>query len=314
MYDVPIRSTITVEITLKDKKQAWIHAFRLRTLPLALSSIFLASFIAAQMGNFRWEVLVLAAITTILLQVLSNLSNDYGDSIHGADSSDRKGPIRAVQSGVISVDEMKRAMALLSLMALLSGVTLLYLALSDLTLFLIFLLLGFLAIGAAITYTSGKNPYGYIGLGDISVFLFFGIIGVLGTYFLHSHSLDPLILLPATSLGLFSTCVLNINNIRDIDSDQKAGKRSIPVRIGMRAAVVYNWGLIILGNFSMIIYCFASQSYGGFFFLAVAPFMIHIASGIHRASTPSQIDPFLKKMAFATLMWVLAFGMGINIV
>jgi len=302
-----------LEITLKDKRQAWLYAFRLRTLPLALSSIFLASFIAANSGNFRWEVLILAAVTTIILQVLSNLSNDYGDSVHGADSSERKGPIRAVQSGVISTREMKRAIVIFSILALVSGLVLLYVALSDLFLFLVFLLMGLVAIGAAITYTSGKRPYGYVGLGDLSVFLFFGLTGVVGTYFLHSLSFDPLILLPATSLGLFSACVLNINNIRDIESDEKAGKKSIPVRIGFRAAITYNWYLILVGNFTMIIFCLVTESYGGFLFLLAVPLMVHIGFGIDREDTPSQIDPFLKKMAMATLLWVIAFGMGMII-
>ncbi len=308
-----IHFTAILEITLKDKRQAWLHAFRLRTLPLALSSIFLASFLAANSENFRWEVLFLAAITTILLQVLSNLANDYGDSIHGADSSDRKGPIRAVQSGVITSGEMKRAIILFSLLALVSGLLLLYIALSDLMLFLVFLLIGLLAIAAAITYTSGKNPYGYIGLGDVSVFLFFGLAGVVGTYFLHSLSFDSLILLPATSLGLFSTCVLNINNVRDIESDEKAGKKSIPVRIGFSKAIKYNWFLIILGNLTMVIFCLITEAYGGFLFLVTVPLMVHIGAGINRDSSPSHIDPFLKKMAIATLLWVLTFGLGVII-
>jgi 1,4-dihydroxy-2-naphthoate octaprenyltransferase len=300
-----------LEITLKDKKRAWIYAFRLRTLPLALSSIFLASFIAAYSGTFRWEVLILAAITTVLLQVLSNLANDYGDSIHGADSSERQGPKRAVQSGIISTGEMKRAMVLFSLLAFISGLVLLYVALSSWLLFMVFLCIGLIAIAAAITYTSGKRPYGYIGLGDISVFLFFGLTGVVGTYFLHSLSFDPLILLPATSLGLFSTCVLNINNIRDIASDEMAGKKSIPVRIGFRAAVIYNWSLILLGNLTMVLFCVTTKAFGGLLFLTVLPLMIYIGAGINQSSTPSQIDPFLKKMAIATLLWVIAFGLGI---
>lgn len=305
--------TAILEITLKDKRQAWLYAFRLRTLPLALSSIFLASFIAVNSENFRWEVLILAAVTTILLQVLSNLANDYGDSIHGADSEDRKGPIRAVQSGVISTNEMKRAIVLFSLLALASGLILLIVALSDLTLFLVFLTIGLISIGAAITYTTGKNPYGYVGLGDVSVFIFFGITGVVGTYFLHSLSFDPLILLPATALGFFSTCVLNINNIRDIDSDKKAAKKSIPVRIGFRKAIKYNWSLIILGNITMVIFCLITETYGGFLFLIAVPFMVHVGAGINQESTPSHIDPFLKKMAIATLLWVLAFGLGVII-
>lgn len=302
-----------MDITLKDKRQAWLYAFRLRTLPLALSSIFLASFIAVSSGYFRWEVLILAAVTTILLQILSNLANDYGDSIHGADSEDRKGPIRAVQSGIISTNEMKRAIGLCSVLALVSGLTLLFVALSDLTLFLVFLSIGLISIGAAITYTAGKKPYGYVGLGDFSVFIFFGITGVVGTYFLHSLSFDPLMLLPATALGFFSTCVLNINNIRDIESDKKAGKKSIPVRIGFRKAIKYNWSLIILGNITMVIFCLMTGTYGGFLFLIAVPFMVHVGAGINQESTPSHIDPFLKKMAIATLLWVLAFGLGVII-
>lgn len=214
-----------MDIILTNKKQAWLHAIRLRTLPLALSSILIGSFLAAFEGSFRWEVFGLAAVTTIFLQVLSNLANDYGDSVHGADSLERKGPIRAVQSGIISLPEMKRAMIVLAICSFLSGIALLYLALGDWKLFLLFLGFGLLAIYAAITYTSGSNPYGYIGLGDISVFAFFGLLGVVGTYFLHSLDFDWLVMLPAVSLGCFSTAVLNINNIRDIDSDIKAGKK-----------------------------------------------------------------------------------------
>ncbi|WP_291785670.1 1,4-dihydroxy-2-naphthoate octaprenyltransferase, partial [Cecembia sp.] len=212
-----------MEIALKSKKQAWMHAIRLRTLPLALSCIFMGSFLAAYTGHLRWEVLILAALTTVFLQILSNLANDYGDSVHGADSVERKGPIRAVQSGLISLKEMKRAMFILAGLSLLTGLVLLYVAVQNWVTFSLFLFLGLLAIWAAISYTSGKNPYGYVGLGDLSVFLFFGLLGVAGTYFLHSLSLSWSILWPAFSLGCFSTAVLNINNIRDIESDQKAG-------------------------------------------------------------------------------------------
>jgi 1,4-dihydroxy-2-naphthoate polyprenyltransferase len=218
-----------------------LHAIRLRTLPLALSSILMGSILAAYGNNFRWPVFILAALTTIFLQVLSNLSNDYGDSIHGADSEERKGPVRAVQSGMISLSEMKTAMILLTGFSLLSGLTLLYFSFQDWQLFALFLGFGIMAIWAAITYTSGDKPYGYVGLGDISVFLFFGLLGVVGTYFLHSLDITLTVFWPAISLGCFSTAVLNINNIRDIESDKKAGKKSIPVRIGRKKAIHYNW-------------------------------------------------------------------------
>ena len=164
---------------INTKKEAWLHAVRLRTLPLALASIFAGSFIAAWQNSFRWEILVLASLTTVFLQILSNLSNDYGDSVHGADSIDRQGPVRAVQSGLITLPEMKKAMYLFGALSLISGLSLLYLAVQDLQIFLLFLGLGLAAIWASITYTSGKNPYGYAGLGDLSVFIFFGLLGVL---------------------------------------------------------------------------------------------------------------------------------------
>ena len=157
------------------KWSAWIEASRPRTLPLALASIFLGSFLAAYNERFTWEVLLLASLTTIFLQVLSNLANDYGDSIHGADSAEREGPSRSVQAGHISASAMRRAMILFGILSFVSGVWLLWIALEFRWQELPFFLgLGILAIIAAITYTSGSRPYGYAGLGDISVFLFFG--------------------------------------------------------------------------------------------------------------------------------------------
>lgn len=298
---------------IKTKNEAWLHAVRLRTLPLALASIFAGSFLAAWQEAFRWEILVLASLTTIFLQILSNLSNDYGDTIHGADSADRQGPVRAVQSGLISLPEMKRAMYIFGILSLVAGLLLLYLAVQDWILFAVFLGLGIAAIWAAVSYTSGSNPYGYVGLGDISVFLFFGLLGVLGTFYLHTLSFAPLTLLIAISLGLFSTAVLNINNIRDIESDQKAGKRSIPVRIGRKAAVQYNWSLLAFGYFFLI--GFAILSDEKFVLLAAIawPIMMKVGYGVQHAKSSAETDPYLKKMAISTLLWVILFGIGLLI-
>jgi 1,4-dihydroxy-2-naphthoate polyprenyltransferase len=303
-----------MDIILKDKKQAWLHALRLRTLPLALSSIFLASFIAADHENFKWEVLLLASLTTILLQILSNLANDYGDSVHGADSAEREGPVRAVQSGVISKDEMKKAMYLVGVLAFLSGTALVLIALLEQPLVLfVFLGLGVLAIFAAINYTSGNNPYGYVGLGDLSVFLFFGMLGVMGTYFLHSVQWDNSLILPAAALGFFSTSVLNINNIRDIHADRLAGKKSLAVRMGRENAILYNWVLVIGGNLLFLMYVLIHGSYGGLLFLIVSPLMIKNALGVGKSRQAAQIDPFLKKTAISTFLCISAFGAGLLI-
>jgi len=206
---------------------------------------------------------------------------------------------------------MKRAMVLFGALSLVTGILLIYIALPDWNYFLGFLGLGLAAIWAAIRYTSGKNPYGYAGLGDIFVFGFFGIIGVSGTYFLHALEANPLILLIAFSLGCFSTAVLNINNIRDIDSDRLAGKLSIPVRIGRMNAIRYHWALILLGNVSLLYFVLLNQTYTPLLAFLMLPWMIQISQGIQSATTAAETDPFLKKMALSTLIWTLLFGFGL---
>lgn len=299
--------------TITTKREAWLHAVRLRTLPLALASIFAGSFLASWREGFRWEILILASLTTIFLQILSNLSNDYGDTVHGADSAERQGPVRAVQSGLISLAEMKRGMYVFGFLSLVSGLLLIYLAVQDWKLFALFLGLGLAAIWAAITYTSGSNPYGYAGLGDISVFVFFGLLGVLGTYFLHTLSFDWLTVPIAMALGAFSTAVLNINNIRDIESDQKAGKRSIPVRIGRELAVKYNWALLVLGYLCLIAFVFFTEEKFAFLAALAWPIMMKVGYGVQHAKNSPETDPYLKKMAMSTLLWVILFGIGITV-
>ena len=298
---------------IRTKKEAWLHAVRLRTLPLALASIFAGSFLAYWRAAFRWEVLLLASLTTIFLQILSNLSNDYGDTVHGADSDARQGPVRAVQSGLITLPEMKRAMFLFGGLSLVAGLLLIYVSLQDWRLFLGFLGLGLAAIWAAIRYTSGNNPYGYAGLGDISVFLFFGLVGVCGTFFLHSLSADPLSLLIAVSLGCFSTAVLNINNIRDIESDLLAGKKSIPVRIGKTKALYYHWTLIVLAYACLFVFSWLSMQPYALLASLILPWMLSIGKGIQQAENAAATDPFLKKMALSTLLWALLFGLGLSL-
>lgn len=296
---------------IQTKKEAWLHAVRLRTLPLSLASIFAGSFLAKFKDVFRWEILALAALTTIFLQILSNLANDYGDTVNGADHQERQGPVRAVQSGLITLQEMKNGMYLFGVLSLISGLLLLYFAVQSWTLFFIFLGLGLASIWAAVSYTSGSNPYGYLGLGDISVFIFFGLLGVIGTYFLHSIDFNSIIVWIGISMGFFSTTVLNINNIRDIESDQVAGKKSIPVRIGKKAAVAYNWFLILGGNASLLIFCFLSQSWGASLAFLILPLMLRIGMGVSNGKTSEEIDPYLKKMALSTLVWVILFGVGL---
>lgn len=291
--------------------KAWISAFRLRTLPLALACIGMGGFLAASQGAFRMDIFILCALTTIFLQVLSNLANDYGDSIHGADHAGRKGPTRAVQSGVISPTQMRNALLVFIALCLISGVGLLIISFGfNWDAFLFFFGLGLLSILAAVAYTVGRKPYGYIGLGDVSVLIFFGLVGVLGSVYLFTQQVNSLQILPALSCGFFSMGVLNINNIRDIESDKVAGKFSIPVRIGKEKASVYHWFLLIGGLLTALVYNLITfTSTWQFLFLITVPLFIKNGRAVQQKAE-YELDPYLKQMALSTLLFVILFGLG----
>lgn len=298
----------------------WIKAFRLRTLPLSFSNILLGSAAAYSyktglLSNnvFSWSVFGLTLLTTLLLQILSNLANDYGDSKKGADNENRIGPARAIQSGEISPGEMLRAILILCLLCLISGLSLLYLAFGDLfsKTFLAFFLLGLAAIAAAIKYTVGKGAYGYSGLGDFFVFVFFGLVGVGGSFFLQVKAVNLLVLLPAITMGCFSVAVLNLNNMRDRLNDQAVGKRTLAVLLGARGAKIYHMTLFALAYLAFPI---PFLIYGNFWWilLAVVPVAgIHIRHliKVYNVSDPVDYDPELKKIAlsaflFSLLVWL----------
>jgi len=297
----------------KSKRKIWVNAMRLRTLPLALACIMLGAFLALADGVFDWLVILLCVTTAVLLQILSNFANDYGDSQHGADSVQRAGPPRAVQTGAISARDMKRAMILFGGLTAVSGLALVIVAfgLEALPLVLLFLLLGAAAIWASVNYTAGKNPYGYAGLGDLFVLIFFGWAGVLGTYFLQTHALYWELILPATSAGLLATAVLNVNNMRDIDSDKAAGKITIPVRLGAERARIYHWCLLIMafmlaGLFSALTY----ESVWQFLFILATPLLLKNASEVTQTYDPLKLNPLLKQMVFTALIFDFLFGVG----
>ncbi len=291
----------------------WIRAFRLRTLPLALSTIGCGSFIAGFEGKFDSMTFFLTALTTLFLQVLSNLANDYGDTENGADSQDREGPSRAVQSGEISLSKMKKVIFFFVFLSFGTGLTLIIYSfgLSNLPYIIGFLVLGVASIWAAIKYTMGANPYGYSGFGDLFVFLFFGIVGVMGSYFLHTHQLNLMVLLPAITIGTFSVGVLNVNNIRDIDSDEAAGKYSIPVRVGAEKAKVYQVFMLLVGFMTSILYVYLNYtSPYQYAFIVVLPLIAIHLTRLKNASTPAETDPLLKQLAMTTLLYCLIFGLG----
>lgn len=296
--------------------KAWISAFRLRTLPLAVASISMGSIAAAMDGNHHWDVTLLALLTAFLLQILSNLANDYGDFKNGADNDDRLGPQRAVASGAISEKAMLRAIILFVVLSLVSGISLLVIGIPDLFVNikgLLFFLVGIAAIVAAIKYTAGKNPYGYSGLGDLSVFIFFGIVAVMGTYYLQTNEFNLNVLLPASAFGLLSTGVLNVNNIRDIVNDEETGKITIPVKLGAKKARGYHL-LLILTAFVLTTMYFgnASGSWLNYLFLLSLPlYTIHTVSILKSTSGDEQmLNTRLKQLVFLNLLYTLLFGLG----
>ncbi len=296
------------------KFNAWVSAFRLRTLPLSLSSIFMGFILAVSEFEFSFTILGLCILTTLFLQILSNLANDYGDSVHGADHAERQGPKRAVQAGHISAGHMKTAIGVFSLLSLVSGLSLLWVSFGKegIYLFLLFLALGLAAIWAAISYTNGPKPYGYAGLGDISVFIFFGLIAVLGTVFLQTQEFNVSHLLPAAACGFFATGVLNVNNIRDITSDKLAGKNSVPVRLGPDKARYYHWFLLI-GGMACAIGFVLWRSIGTWQYLFILSFPFFIYNGIQvsKHRQPAALDPYLKQLSLSTLLFVFLFGLGL---
>lgn len=294
------------------KIKVWIQAFRFRTLPLAFSCIFMGAFIAHIDGAFDWEILTWSLLTTLFLQVLSNLANDYGDATSGVDGDQRTGPKRTVSSGLITKVEMRNALIIFSLLSFFSGIYLVWLAFGDQwRQVIVFLLIGLGAIAAAIKYTVGKRPYGYAGFGDLFVLLFFGLVGVGGCYFLYTNELNLLVVLPALSCGFLAVGVLNVNNIRDIESDSASGKFSIPVRIGRPKAIVYHWFLLIAAPLCLIGYMLIREtSFGGLLFLLVGPMLFSNARAVKTKETSEGLDPYLKQLALTTLLLVLLFGFG----
>ncbi len=294
--------------------KTWLSAFRLRTLPLAFSCIIMGSGLAYADDQFNLTVFVLALITTLFLQILSNLANDYGDFIKGTDNDERVGPDRTLQSGLITKVKMIKAMWVIALLCSIFGVWLI----SEGTIGLefkkagLFAILGLSAMGAAVKYTMGKNPYGYAGLGDIFVFLFFGWLGVLGSYFLHTHTFHWELLLPASSIGFFTTAVLNINNMRDHEADAKSGKNTLVVRIGIEKAKNYHRALIFGGITLAFVFVIPSSQYFHYAFAVTIPLFVRFVQSIRKRNDFENFDPFLKKQAIATFIFAILFVLGIN--
>lgn len=288
----------------------WLQAFRLRTLPLSISGILLGSALAYRSNHFDAVLLVLALVTVLFLQILSNLANDLGDNIKGTDNEQRIGPERSTQSGAISRGQMKNAIYIFSLLALIFGSTLAYLGTRDMALEvqITFYILAVACILAAIGYTLGKSAYGYLGLGDVFVFLFFGLLSVCGIYILMVKSFESVVLLPASAVGLLSAAVLNLNNMRDHQNDARCGKNTLVVKIGFVNALKYHFALLLLPLIASVSFAAITE-----FWWSLLALLSYVILGKHilyivRNPVPEKLDSELGKVAIATFLYALLFS------
>ncbi|HHF0413827.1 1,4-dihydroxy-2-naphthoate octaprenyltransferase [Haemophilus influenzae] len=299
-----------------EKLKMWWETARPKTLPLALASIFTGSALGywANPQGFNGLVMALCLLTTILLQVLSNFANDYGDHQKGSDTEERIGPLRGIQKGAISAKELKWGLILMVVASFLSGSFLIGIAYENLSDLFAFAGLGILAIVAAITYTVGVKPYGYMGLGDISVLVFFGLLGVGGTYYLQTHSIASHIILPAIGSGLLASAVLNINNLRDIEQDAKASKNTLAVRLGAYKGRVYHCILLSVAALCYLAFALATAiSWTNYLFVLSMPLLAKHAIFVYHSQQPSELRPMLAQMSMISLLINILFSLGLLI-
>ncbi|MGE8536334.1 1,4-dihydroxy-2-naphthoate octaprenyltransferase [Chryseobacterium sp. D764] len=304
----------------------WIKAARLRTLPLSLSGIIMGAFIAkwrlyGEGGIWDWKIFALALLVTLLYQILSNYANDYGDGVKGTDAKRiNEAEARAVASGKITAKQMKNAVILFAALSLIATIALLYVAFipNYMNEFYIFIGLGVASILAAIGYTVGKKPYGYMGLGDIFVFIFFGLVSVCGSYFLFTKTFSWDMLLPGTAVGMMSMAVLNLNNMRDIESDKLSGKNSLALRMGFRNAMIYEMVLLQLPLLLILAFLgingfMQQQNYYVFIVMILLIPLSKLRRKILSVKEPKELDQYLKQVGIMTFVMAILTAAGLNL-
>jgi 1,4-dihydroxy-2-naphthoate octaprenyltransferase len=294
--------------------KVWLEAARLRTLPLSLSGIIVGNGLAYSSPSFSITILILSLATTIAFQILSNFANDYGDGVKGTDNNDRIGPARVLQQGLLSRKELKKGIQITVASSLILSFTLILIAFdsSELLYVLIFVALAIASVYAAIKYTVGKNAYGYRAFGDVFVFVFFGGVSVLGSYFLQNNTFSIELILPATSIGLLSVGVLNLNNMRDLETDKKSNKITIAVLLGASYSKIYHAFLLIGAVFTSVLYSKTLSQPSYLFMIVVLLLMIHLRR-VLGYTDPKEFDPELKRLALCTFLFALLFSIGQNI-
>ena len=300
----------------KGRLKQWVHAFRLRTLFLAIATVIMASGMAWRAGEFSITTFILAFLLALSIQILANLANDLGDYLKGTDTTGfRQGPGRAVQSGMISQSEMKGAILLFIIICILLGLALVLnmAKQTDWPSAVILILVGGCSILAALFYTLGGNAYGYRGWGDLFAFLFFGPVPVIGTWFLHTHTLTVQPLLPAVSLGLISTMILNVNNMRDIENDRASGKITIAVKLGLKQAKIYHMLMTLTSFICFALYNILYEPAPWYRYAYLIVFLLPFGILYQiRNRSGHQLDPYLKLTSLSGFLLAVAFAICIN--
>ena len=283
---------------------------RPRTLPLTLGVVLAAHALAAAMGAFAWLPFALSLLTVLLLQILSNIANDYGDALRGTDANrSENAPTRAVASGQLGTAAVRRWLMATTLAATASGVALLLVCLHGWRDWLVFLLLGALAIAAALAYTLGRRPYGYRALGEVAVFLSFGLLGVCGNVYLQTHTLPAAVLLPASGSGLLAANVLHINNIRDLSSDWAAGKHTLANKIGFSGSLKMHRALLLAGLACYALYAVAAWQ--SLLWLLALPMMVRHARRVSAARSEAEAGAELGAAVMLHFVVNALFAIGV---
>jgi len=284
---------------------------RLRTLPLSLAGVLLGVLLAAGEHALKPLTVILLMLTTVSLQILSNLSNELGDTLSGTDNADRAGIRYSLQDGEMTVPEMKRLIAILSCVSCVLGFGMVWSAFGTLLgpLPLAFLALGAAAVWSAVHYTLGRHPYGYRGLGDLFVFLFFGLATVCGGWFLSCRVWTWRILLPAAAIGCFCVAVLNVNNIRDMKTDART-RTTVAIRLGAHRARIYQTVLIVTGWVLMTVFCLLPPVEGWhFLYVLTLPGFARHLQGVWTMQD-RDLDPMLPVQVLSTFAFALLGGVG----
>ncbi len=286
---------------------------RLRTLPLSMAGVLLGILLAVADWKVDIWTAVLIVLTTVSLQILSNLSNELGDVLKGTDTAERQGPEYGLNSGAMTIPQMKVLIGVFVGLCIVFGTVMTWRAfgtLLDLTPIMV-LVLGAAAIAGAMKYTLGRNPYGYRAKGDIYVFLFFGLVAVLGAYFVCTAGvgLHWKLLLPASGIGFFSVGVLNVNNTRDMETD-RATRTTVAIKLGERNAKIYQTVLIGLGWACLIAYCLLCwPSWWHWMWVITLPLYILHLRGVWTRSGKA-LDPMLPLLVMSTFLLSILMGAG----